>query len=158
MDGDNTVSKVLDCLRMYLVAVAFHKGIEASSSKSFVNYNGHKTRSDTVWHIWDGIVPSHCNLQRMLQTPPAEQGLHACKTQLKHVKKCTIWIVFSTEMHNSENWKNIAGINWSIRDEIWPRAPIGASARRSARRVEQPSQTYARTDISKAVYGDGRNT
>ena len=46
--GDNTVSKVLDRVRMYLVAVAFHKGIEASSSKSFVNYNGHKMHSHTV--------------------------------------------------------------------------------------------------------------
>ena len=48
MAGDNAVSQVLDCLIMYLVALVIHEGVEASSSKSFVNYNGHKIRSETV--------------------------------------------------------------------------------------------------------------
>ena len=48
MAGDNAVSKVLDCLRMYLVTVVIHEGVEAPSSKSFVNYNGHKIHSETV--------------------------------------------------------------------------------------------------------------
>ena len=51
MAGDNAVSKVLDCLRTYLVTVVIHKGFEASSSKSVVNYNGHKIHSETVWHL-----------------------------------------------------------------------------------------------------------
>ena len=78
--GGNAVSKVLDCLRMHLVAVVIHEGVEASSSKSVVNYSGHKIHSDTVYPIWDVTVPIHCNLQRMLQTPPEEQVLHIYAT------------------------------------------------------------------------------
>ena len=48
MVWEHTISKVLDCLRMYLVALVIHEGVEASSSKSFVNYNGHKIHSETV--------------------------------------------------------------------------------------------------------------
>ena len=46
--GDNAVSNVIDCLRTYPVVVVIHNVFESSSSKSFVNYKGLKTHSETV--------------------------------------------------------------------------------------------------------------
>ena len=48
MVWEHTLSKVLDCLRMYLVALVIHEGFESTSSKSFVNYKGHKIHSETL--------------------------------------------------------------------------------------------------------------
>ena len=40
MAGDNSVSNVLDCLRMYLVAVVIHNEFRIRCFNSFVIYNG----------------------------------------------------------------------------------------------------------------------
>ena len=45
VDGDNSVSKVLDRLRMYRVALVIHEGFRTRRFKSFVNYNGHRIQS-----------------------------------------------------------------------------------------------------------------